>query len=62
MFLHFVYSPKKLLEVKLSPIPKDKNGDLNNSDNYRCIALSSCISKLLELVFTRVYLRHNRIV
>ena len=50
MFLHFGYSPCKLLEVKLYPIPKDKNGDLNNSDNYRCIAISSCISKLFELV------------
>ena len=50
MFLHFGYSPSNLLEVKLCPIPKDKNGDLNNSDNYRCIAISSCISKLFELV------------
>ena len=50
MFLHLGYSPSKLLEVKLCPIPKDKNGDLNNSDNYRCIAISSSISKLFELV------------
>ena len=50
MFLHLGYSHSKLLEVKFCPIPKDKNGDLNNSDNYRCIAISSCISKLFELV------------
>ena len=50
MFLHLGYSFSKLLEVKLCPITKNKNGDLNNSDNYRCIAISSCISKLLELV------------
>jgi Reverse transcriptase (RNA-dependent DNA polymerase) len=50
MFLTFGYSPSKLLEVKLSPIPKDKAGDLNKSDNYRCIAISSCISKMFELI------------
>ena len=52
-FLHLGHSPSKSLEVKLCPIPKDKNGDLNNSDSYRCIAISSCISlisKLFELV------------
>ena len=50
MFLHFGYAPSKLMEVKQCPIPKDKNGDLINSDNYRCIAISSCILKLYELV------------
>lgn len=50
MFVKFGYSPKKLLEVKLCPILKDKNGNVNCSDNYRCIAISSCVSKLMELV------------
>ena len=39
MFLHLGYSPSKLSEVKLCPVPKDKNWDLNNSDNYKCIAI-----------------------
>ena len=50
MFLYFGYSFSKLLESKLCPIPKDKDGDLNNSDNYGCIAISSSISKLFELI------------
>jgi hypothetical protein len=50
MFIKFGYSPKCLLEVKLCPILKDKNGNVNCSDKYRCIAISSCISKLVELV------------
>ena len=50
IFLHLGYFPSKLLDVKLCPVPKNKNGDLNNFDDYRCIAISSCISKLFELV------------
>jgi len=42
------YSPEGLNLAVVHPIPK--KGDLCNSDNYRGIALSSCIAKLTELV------------
>ena len=49
MFLHFGCSPSKLLEVKLCPISKDKNGDLNDLNNCRHIVFS-CLLKLPELL------------
>ena len=49
MFLRFGYSPSKLMKVKQCHIPIDKIGDLPNLNNYRCIAISSCILKLFEL-------------
>ena len=35
---------------KLCSIPNDENGDLNHQNNYRHIAISSCILKLFEVV------------
>ena len=42
------YLPKELLKGTLLSIPKDKYGDMCDSDNYRGICLCSCITKLYE--------------
>ena len=42
--------PDDLLKVIISPIVKDKNGDLCSKDNYRPIAVSTVFSKILELI------------
>ncbi len=41
---------KDLLLSTLIPIPKNKRKSLNNSDNYRAIALSSILGKLLDKI------------
>ena len=48
MLIHGV-SPKMLLNATIIPIPKDKRKSLNDSNNYRAIALSSVISKVLDI-------------
>ena len=45
---HHSFLPEELLRVILSPIVKDKNGDICNTSNYRPIALSTIIFKVLE--------------
>jgi exonuclease III len=42
------YLPDKLMESVFVPLPKCKHGDLSDISNYRAIAISSCISKVLE--------------
>ena len=42
--------PDNLLKVVISPIVKDKNGNLCSINNYRPIALSTILSKILELI------------
>jgi len=44
------YVPKDFLLSTLVPIPKNKRKSLNNSDNYRAIALSSILGKLLDKI------------
>ena len=39
-FLFMGVTPEDVLQVKLFPISKNKFGDSNLSDNYRCIAVS----------------------
>ena len=41
-------APSGLLNAILHPIPKNKRKSLNDSENYRAIALSSVIGKLLD--------------
>ena len=41
--------PQSLRESVLIPIPKDKNKPLNDSKNYRAIAMSSALGKILDL-------------
>ena len=49
-FLFMGVTPKDVLQVKLFPISKNKFGDLNLSDNYRCIAVSSCFAKMVKSI------------
>ena len=42
--------PAKMISVILVPIIKDKTGKINCSSNYRPIALSSILSKVLETI------------
>ncbi len=42
------YLPALMMECIFIPLPKCKHGDLSDINNYRAIAISSCISKLLE--------------
>ena len=37
------------------PVLKDKNGDVTDSNNYRGITISPCISKLFELCILQLY-------
>ena len=45
------YTPKGMLLSVIIPIPKDTRKSLNKSDNYRGIALSSPLGKLMDWVF-----------
>ena len=48
MMLVHGYSPHNFLLSTLVPIPKNKRQSLSDSDNYRAIALSNCLGKLLD--------------
>ena len=54
MLIHCM-SPSRLQSSTLVPIPKDKRKSLSLSDNYRTIALSSPICKVLDTVILRKY-------
>jgi hypothetical protein len=43
------YLPSKLMDTCLVSVVKDKKGNLSDKDNYRPIALTNVISKVLEL-------------
>ena len=47
--------PSKLLTATLVPLVKDKLGDLGDSKNYRPIAISSLILKLLDWIIINHY-------
>ena len=44
------FLPDSMLSVILVPVIKDKCRKINNSDNYRPIALASVISKVVEQI------------
>ena len=44
------FPPDSMLSVVLVPVIKDKCGKINDSDNYRPIALASVMSKIVEKV------------
>ncbi len=54
MILHG-YMPVDLLDTFLTPIVKDKRGDLGSKDNYRPIAVTSVLSKILETIVLNRY-------
>lgn len=44
------FMPKKLIESVLVPIVKNKCKSLSSKDNYRPIALSNCLTKVIERI------------
>ncbi len=51
------HMPEELIQSTLASIPKDKCGDICDSDNYRGIALSSCIAKIHDIIILKRYKR-----
>ncbi len=49
------YIPTKLMDTIIVPIVKDKKGDLSSKDNYRPIALTTVMSKVLETLILNRY-------
>ena len=49
LFIHG-FLPDSMLSVVLVPVIKDKCRKINDSDNYRPIALASVISKVVEKI------------
>lgn len=56
MIVRHGYIPSALLESTLTPIVKDRRGNLSDIDNYRAIALSSSLTKVFE---TCILLRYE---
>ena len=54
MFIHGHY-PDELLLSTISSLPKDRYGDVCDSRKYRGISLSSCITKIIDLVILLKY-------
>ena len=54
MLVHGVI-PSDISVSTLIPIPKNKKKSLNDSDNYRAIALGSIIGKLLDKIILYKY-------
>ena len=49
------YMCQELMDTILIPIVKDKKGNITSKDNYRPIALTSVMSKVLEAIFLLQY-------
>lgn len=45
--------PSTLMDTKITPIVKDKKGDLSSADNYRPIAITCILSKVFELLILK---------
>ena len=50
MFTSHCYVPHDLIKTTVIPLLKNKSGDISDINNYRAIALSNCINKLMETV------------
>ena len=57
-FLIHWHATNILLLATLVPIIKDKLGSINVSKNYRSIAISSILLKLIDWVFILLYGKH----
>ena len=44
------FLPDNLMSIMITPIIKNKSGNVNSSDNYRPIALASVLSKIIERI------------
>ena len=54
MIIHS-YLPDDLMISYIIPVLKDKKGDISSKDNYRPIAITSIMSKIIEIVFLSRY-------
>ena len=54
MFIHN-FIPENMLDTIIVPLIKDKNEDLQDVNNYRPLALTSILSKLLEFLILNMY-------
>ena len=52
LFVQLGYLPTMFMHSVMIPIVKNKCGDLSDLNNYRAIAISSALSKILETVLT----------
>ena len=52
------YIPVSLMDTLLIPLVKDKNGVLSDKDNYRPLAVTCIISKVLEILILNRYKDH----
>ena len=60
LFLSHCYMPSDLLKTTVVPILKNKMGDISDVNNYRAIALSNSISKLLETIILNCFQSHDK--
>ena len=51
MFLSHCHLPDEFMQTVIVPLVKSKTGNMNDADNYRAIALSNAVSKILESIF-----------
>ena len=51
--LRHSYIPEGMLISTLIPIPKNKKKSMNSSGNYRVVALSSILGKVLDLIIMK---------
>ena len=49
------YIPQSIMDTIITPILKDKKGDITDGDNYRPVAVTCIISKILELIVLKRY-------
>jgi len=59
MCLCHCYLPADLIQTTVVPLLKNKSGDLSDINNYRAIALSNCLSKLLESLMLSCFQSHD---
>jgi len=52
MFIEVRFLPLVLIQSVIVPLVKCKSGNLSDVNNYRAIAISTAMSKLLESVIT----------
>ena len=49
------YIPQMVMDTIITPIIKDKKGDVMDSDNYRPLAITCIVSNILELLILNRY-------
>ena len=59
LFIHFGYLPTGFCGATIIPLVKCKSGDLSDVNNYRAIALSNSVTKILELLLFSLIESHS---